>query len=61
MLQKVMENLPLILAVLLGISEALAMIPALKANGILDGVIKALKALGAKKDASPMEHPESHS
>lgn len=55
MLQKVMENLPLILAVLLGLSESLALIPALKANGILDGVIKALKALGAKKDVSDSE------
>lgn len=55
MLAKVMENLPVILAVLLGISEALALIPSLKANGVLDGVIKALKALGAKKDASGPE------
>jgi len=61
MLEKLMEHLPLILAVLLGISESLALIPALKGNGILDGVIKALKALGGKKDASPVEHPESHS
>lgn len=55
MLQKIMEHLPLILSVLLGVSEALALIPSLKANGILDGVIKALKALGAKKDVSGPE------
>lgn len=56
MLKVLMENLPLILSVLLGVSEALALIPQLKANGILDGVIKALKAMGAKKDVSPAEH-----
>ncbi len=61
MLAKMMEHLPLILTVLLGISEALAMIPALKANGILDGIIKALKALGAKKDGIIMDYPESNS
>lgn len=55
LLAKLMEHLPLILSVLLGISEALALIPQLKANGIIDGVIKALKALGAKKDASGPE------
>lgn len=33
------------LAVLLGISESLALVPALKANGILQAVINALKWL----------------
>lgn len=44
------EKLVLILSVTLGVSEALALIPAVKANGIVDGVIKVLKALVAKKD-----------
>jgi|DEB19_MinimDraft_3_1074340.scaffolds.fasta_scaffold876827_1 hypothetical protein len=44
------EKLVLILSVALGVSEALALIPAVKANGIVDGVIKVLKALVAKKD-----------
>jgi hypothetical protein len=43
------ENLHIILLVLLGVSESLALIPALKANGILDMFIKILKAL-VKKD-----------
>lgn len=46
---KLLEQLPLLLAVLLGISESLALIPSLKANGILDGIIKALKALKGDK------------
>lgn len=40
-----LQNLPLILAVALGISESLALIPSVKANGIIDLVIKVLKAL----------------
>lgn len=44
----IQENIVLILSVLLGISEALALIPAVKANGIVDGVIKVLKLLLAK-------------
>lgn len=39
------ENIVLILAALLAVSEALALIPALKANGLLDGVIKGLKSI----------------
>lgn len=44
----IQENIVLILSVLLGVSEALALIPAVKANGIVDGVIKVLKLLLAK-------------
>jgi hypothetical protein len=44
----VQENVVLILSVLLGISEALALIPAVKANGIADGIIKVLRALVGK-------------
>lgn len=50
MLEKLIANLPIVLAVLLGISESLALIPALSANGILDAVIKALKAVAPKKE-----------
>jgi hypothetical protein len=45
MLSKIIEHRIEILAVALALSEALALIPALKANGILDGIIKTLKAL----------------
>ena len=44
----ILENKEAILIALLAVSEGLALIPSLKANGILDGVIKALKFL---KDA----------
>lgn len=44
----VQENVILILSVALGVSEALALIPAIKANGIVDGLIKVLKALLGK-------------
>lgn len=44
----VQENILLILSVALGVSEALALIPAIKANGIVDGIIKVLKALLGK-------------
>jgi hypothetical protein len=44
------ENLVLILAVLLGISEALALVPKLKANSIFQLVVSVLKALVPKKD-----------
>lgn len=49
MLALILENRVLILTVLLGISESLALIPQLKANGILDGLIKVLKALKGEK------------
>jgi hypothetical protein len=47
-MQFILENKLVILAVLLAVSEGLALLPGLKSNGILDGVIKFLKALGAK-------------
>ena len=43
------ENYALVLAVLLGISEALSLIPAVKSNGILQLVFNMLKALVPKK------------
>lgn len=49
MVQIILEHHVLILSVLLGISEALALIPAVKANGIIDGVIKTLKLLLKKE------------
>jgi len=45
MLEKISSHLPLILAVLLAISESLALNPAFKSNGILDCVIQTLKHL----------------
>ena len=48
MLALILENRVLILSVLLGISESLALIPSLKANGILDGIIRLLTALKSK-------------
>jgi len=44
------DNMALILGVLLGISEALSLIPSLKANGIFDFIYKILKMFGGKKD-----------
>jgi hypothetical protein len=43
-----MNNLALILAVLLGISEALAMIPAIQANSIFQLILNILKKLAGK-------------
>jgi len=40
-----METVEMILAVLLGLSEALALIPQVKANGIFDFVFQMLKKL----------------
>ena len=42
-MQFVIENKTVILAALLAISEVLALIPSIKANGIFDGIVKALK------------------
>jgi hypothetical protein len=42
------EHLILILGALLAVSEALALIPALSSNGILDGAIKVLKSILGK-------------
>jgi hypothetical protein len=44
-----LDQLPVILAVLLGISESLALIPGIKGNGILDSLIKVLKMLLKKE------------
>ena len=49
MLEKFSVHLPVILAVLLAISESLALNPNLKSNGILDLVIKVLKTLKEQK------------
>ena len=56
-MESLLENLPWILAALLGLSEALAHVPALKSNSILQmitsGLRKAkdmMKALRAKKE-----------
>jgi len=42
-------NLPMLLAVLLGVSEALALIPAIKSNGVFDFVLNLLKKLSPPK------------
>lgn len=43
------ENIVLILSVLLGVSEALALIPALKSNSLLQLVINVFKMLTGSK------------
>ncbi len=43
MLEQVLENLPWILAALLGISEALAHVPQLESNSVLQLVTKFLR------------------
>lgn len=45
-----MDNLELWLAIALGISEALALIPSLKSNGLLDLAINLLKKLSKPKE-----------
>lgn len=44
-----MANKIVLLGALLAVSEALALIPALKSNGILDWVIKTVKKLLGKE------------
>jgi hypothetical protein len=44
----IQANLPIVLAVLLGISEALSVIPQVKANGIFQAIANALKVLKEK-------------
>lgn len=44
------ENMTLILAVLLGLSEVLALIPAIKSNSIFTFIYNAIKALVPKKE-----------
>jgi hypothetical protein len=43
------DKVVLIIAVLGGVSEALSLIPAVKANGVFQLVVSALKALLGKK------------
>jgi hypothetical protein len=45
-----MSKFEIIVIVLLGISEALALIPSIKGNGLLDIVIKSLNRLRGKED-----------
>lgn len=42
-MQFVIENKTAILAALLAISEVLALVPGIKANGIFDAIVKGLK------------------
>jgi hypothetical protein len=44
----VMLHLPLVLAVLLGISEALALVPQIKANSIFQAILNGLKFIKEK-------------
>jgi uncharacterized membrane protein len=46
----IMNNSGTIFGALLAISELMALIPAFKGNGILDSIIKALKALAGNND-----------
>lgn len=49
MLQQIMGfNWPLILGVALAVSEALSLIPAVKANGIVQGIVGVIKFLAEK-------------
>ena len=53
-----MENLPMILAIALALSEVLALIPALKENSILQLVMRALrkaKEMFPKKEEAKLE------
>lgn len=45
-------NEAVILAAALGISELLSLIPGFKGNGVLDTIIKALRALSQKNDTT---------
>ena len=47
-MQFVIENKTVILAALLAISEVLALIPSIKANGIFDFIFKALQSTKAQ-------------
>ena len=48
-MQFVIENKSVILAAFLAISEVLALIPSIKANGIFDGIVKLLKLAKGEK------------
>jgi hypothetical protein len=52
-----MEHLPVILAALLAVSEALSLIPSVKSNGIVQLVIQVLKKL-VKKEEPKQEEPK---
>ena len=49
------EKITLALALLLGLSEALSLIPAVKANGVFQLVLNVLKKLAPKKEISKIE------
>lgn len=53
MLAWIMANWGMVASVLLGISEALALIPALNSNSILTAIINALKGIGVKQVDAP--------
>ena len=48
----IIENYMVIVAILLAVSELLALIPAVKSNGIFDMVVKFLQGLSEKKEES---------
>jgi hypothetical protein len=48
MLEWLHANLVMVLAVLLGISEALALIPDIKANSVFQLIVQILKAINPK-------------
>lgn len=53
-MQWIIDHRVLVLSVLLGISEALALIPSIGANGIVQGAISLFKSLlGADKPQPP--------
>lgn len=47
-MQWFVQNWGLVATILLSVSEVLALVPALKSNGIIDGLVKTLKSLGVK-------------
>lgn len=49
----VTANLPIILGVALALSEALAVIPQFQGNGLLDTVIRSLRALSGRPATPP--------
>jgi hypothetical protein len=58
MLDAIMQNATLALAVLFGISEALALIPSVKANSVFQAVYNGLKFLKDKVMPSLPKPPE---
>jgi hypothetical protein len=53
MMEEVMMIVSVVLAVLLALSEALALIPAVKANGIFQALVNGMKFLKDKLLPSP--------